>query len=170
MARVRNASERGTSGRTGTPPLTCSLLSPLGPQAPGLPEHGHGVDGGPEHGPAEHRHRVHADELPHVGAVAAPQESHDVWPHVVHVLLPEVLVGTGAGSRSLVLARKGPARTGDPLLRESGFCPWSGRFRGRSERPAVWPGMNELKGMDQASTRQKGPPGHPRVPLPTSGS
>lgn len=78
-------------------PHTCSLLGPLGPQAPGLPEHGHGPDGGPEHGPAEHGHGIHADELPHIGAVAAPQEGHDVGPHVVHVLFPEVLVGDGGG-------------------------------------------------------------------------
>lgn len=111
---VLNANELFTLRRTqDVPPLstvtlvwahapapTCSLFSPLGPQASGLPKHSHGPDSGPEHGPAEHGHRVHANELPHVGAVTAPQQGHDVWPHVVHVLLPEVLVGDGCG-RSL---------------------------------------------------------------------
>lgn len=45
----------------------------------------------PQHGPAEGGHGVDANQAPDEGAPAAPQQGHDIGPHVVSVLLPEIL-------------------------------------------------------------------------------
>ena len=79
---------RGGLVVTVTPLPTCRLG---GPAPPGLVEGGHSPDGGPQNAPAEHGHRVVADELAHEGPVAAPQQRHDVRTHVVRVFLTEIL-------------------------------------------------------------------------------
>lgn len=64
----------------------------LGCPAPaGLIEGCQGAYGGPEDAPAEHGHGVCTNQLPQEAPLAATQQSHDVWPHVVCVLLTEVL-------------------------------------------------------------------------------
>ena len=87
---------RGRLVVPGPPLRTCRLGRPA---PPGLVEGGHAPDGGPQDAPAEHGHRVVADELPHKGPVAAPQQGHDVRTHVVRVLLTEILQGSSMITR-----------------------------------------------------------------------
>lgn len=63
----------------------------LGVSLSRLPEGHHGSAVSAQHGPAECRHRVDADQATDEGVPAALQQSYDVGPHVVRVLLPEVL-------------------------------------------------------------------------------
>lgn len=58
---------------------------------PRLPEGHHGSAVSPQHSPAEGGHRVDADQAADEGVSAALQQSYDVRPHVVRVLLPEIL-------------------------------------------------------------------------------
>lgn len=62
------------------------------PAAASLIESSQASNGGSQDPPAKHGDWVHADELPHTGAIAAPQQGNDVWTHVVSVLLTEILV------------------------------------------------------------------------------
>lgn len=61
------------------------------PAPAGLIEGCQGAYGGPEDAPAEHGHRVCANQLPQEAPLTAAQQSDYVWPHVVCVLLTEVL-------------------------------------------------------------------------------
>lgn len=67
---------------------TCSLLSSL---ASGFCKDSHGLNSRSQNSPAEHSDGVHPYQLPNVGAVTAPQQSNNVWPHVIHVFLSEIL-------------------------------------------------------------------------------
>lgn len=62
------------------------------PCATGLIESSKASNGGSQDPPAEHGDGVHADELPHAGTIAAPQQGNDVRTHVVRVLLTKILV------------------------------------------------------------------------------
>lgn len=63
----------------------------VGVSAAGLPESHQGSEVGPQHRPAEGGHGVDAHQAADEGVLAALQQGHDVWTHVVCVLLPEVL-------------------------------------------------------------------------------
>lgn len=67
---------------------TCALG---GPAAASQVEGGHAPDGGAQDAPAEHGHRVRADQLAHKRSLAAPQQRHDVGAHVIRVFLAEIL-------------------------------------------------------------------------------
>lgn len=67
----------------------------MGVPAARLPEGHQGAEVGPQDGPAEGRHRVDAHQAADEGVLAALEQGHDVGPHVVSVLLPEVLRGGG---------------------------------------------------------------------------
>lgn len=56
-----------------------------------LPESHQGPEVGSQDGPAEGRHRVDAHQAANEGVLAALEQGHDVGPHVVSVLLSEVL-------------------------------------------------------------------------------
>lgn len=56
-----------------------------------LPEGNHGPEEGPEDSPAENSHGIDPDHPADKGVLAAPQERHDVRPHVIRVLLSEIL-------------------------------------------------------------------------------
>lgn len=56
-----------------------------------LPESHQGPEVGSKHGPAEGGHRVDAHQAADEGVLAALEQGHDVGPHVVSVLLSEVL-------------------------------------------------------------------------------
>lgn len=58
-----------------------------------LSESHQGSEVGPQDGPAKGRHRVDAHQAADEGVLAALEQGHDVGPHVVSVLLPEVLRG-----------------------------------------------------------------------------
>lgn len=58
---------------------------------PRLPEGHHSSAVSAQHGPTERSHWVDADQATDEGVSAALQQSNDIWPHVVRVLLPEVL-------------------------------------------------------------------------------
>ena len=57
-----------------------------------VPEGAGGPEGGSQDGPAERGHRVHPHQAADERALAALQQTHDVWTHVVSVLLSEVLL------------------------------------------------------------------------------
>lgn len=56
-----------------------------------LPEAHHCSEIGPQHSPAEGSHRVNPDQATDEGVLAAFQKGNDVRPHVICVLLPEIL-------------------------------------------------------------------------------
>ncbi len=58
---------------------------------PSIPEGYHGSEIGPEYSPAEGGHWVNTDQTTDEGVLTALEECDDVWPHVVRVLLSEVL-------------------------------------------------------------------------------
>ncbi len=58
---------------------------------PSIPEGYHGPEIGPEYSPAEGGHWVNTDQTTDEGVLTALEERNDVWPHVVRVLLSEVL-------------------------------------------------------------------------------
>lgn len=58
---------------------------------PSLPEGHHGPEEGPQDSPAENSHGINANHATDEGVLAAAQESHDVRPHVIRVLLAEIL-------------------------------------------------------------------------------
>lgn len=66
-----------------------------------LPESHHCSAVSAQHGPAERSHRVDADQATDEAVSAALQQSYDVRPHVVRVLLPEVL---GVGEERGILS------------------------------------------------------------------
>lgn len=63
----------------------------VGVPAACLPESHQGSEVGSEHGPAEGGHRVDAHQAADEGVLAALEQGHHVGPHVVRVLLSEVL-------------------------------------------------------------------------------
>lgn len=63
----------------------------VGVPAARLPESHQGSEVGSQHGPAEGGHRVDAHQAADEGVLAALEQGHDVGPHVVSVLLSEVL-------------------------------------------------------------------------------
>ena len=67
---------------------TCMLCCPA---PPCLVEGSQGAYGGPEDAPAEHGHRVRTDQLAQEAPLTAAQQRNYVRPHVVRVLLTEVL-------------------------------------------------------------------------------
>lgn len=76
----------------------------MGVPAARLPESHHGSEVGSQNGPAEGRHRVDAHQAADEGVLAALEQGHDVGPHVVSVLLSEVLYeGGGRGGRRVRL-------------------------------------------------------------------
>lgn len=73
----------------------------VGVPAARLPESHQGSEVGSQHGPAEGGHRVDAHQAADEGVLAALEQGHDVGPHVVSVLLSEVLrEKEGAGPKS----------------------------------------------------------------------
>lgn len=75
----------------------------VGVSAAGLPESHQGSEVGPQHRPAEGRHRVDAHQAADEGVFAALEQGHDVGTHVVGVLLPEVLWETETSDSALSL-------------------------------------------------------------------
>lgn len=72
----------------------------MGVSSARLPESHQGSEVGPQNGPAEGRHRVDAHQAADEGVLAALEQGHYVGPHVVSVLLSEVLrEGSGRGRR-----------------------------------------------------------------------
>lgn len=84
------------------------LLLPVSP--PGLPEGHQGPEVGAQHRPAEGGSRVDAHQAADEGVLAALQQRHDVRPHVVRVLLPEVL-HVGTGDTSMLASSAASSRT-----------------------------------------------------------
>lgn len=68
--------------------LTCFFVGVL---FPSLPERNKSPKVSPQHSPTEGRHGVDSHQATDEGVLAAFQQSHDVGPHVVSVLLPKVL-------------------------------------------------------------------------------
>lgn len=58
---------------------------------PSVPEGHHGSEVSPEYSPAEGGHWVNTDQATDEGVLTALEKRDDVRPHVVRILLPEVL-------------------------------------------------------------------------------
>lgn len=63
------------------------------PASPSLVKHSQCTYGGPKDAPPEHSHRICPNQLPQVTALTTTKQRNNIRPHVVRVLLSEVLQG-----------------------------------------------------------------------------